>query len=175
MTGAERLEWTVKSTVGPRSLAAGLVTAGWGTWFNNPHEYGPHWEGFGKRYGMRLTGISTGCVIESALGSLWGEDPRYPRAGARPFKSRVTNIIKMTFEARRNDGRIMPAYARYAGIAGNNFLSNAWRVDSEATVGAAAERIVKGFLGQMVHNAFDEFWPDIRQLLRRKPKTPKNP
>ncbi|HEX8984260.1 MAG TPA: hypothetical protein VF767_02460 [Bryobacteraceae bacterium] len=175
ITGAERVEWIVKSTVGPTSLAGGVVSAGWSTLFNSPSEYGPHWAGFGKRYGMRLPGIATDCTIESALGVLWGEDPRYPRAGARPFKSRVTNIIKMTFEARRNDGSVMPAYARYAGIAGNNFLSNAWRADSEATVGAAAVRIVNGFLSQMAGNAFNEFWPDIKQRLRRHPKTPGTP
>src|ERR1035437_11109964 len=53
----ERLEWFFVSTAGPTSLfGAGPLSAGLGTAFNNPPEYGPHWEGFGKRYGMRLTG-----------------------------------------------------------------------------------------------------------------------
>jgi len=51
--------WFVDSTVGPKSLGAGVISAAWGTAFNNPEEYGPHWGGFAKRYGMRLTGIST--------------------------------------------------------------------------------------------------------------------
>ena len=66
ITERERLEWFFVSTAGPTSLfGAGPLSAGLGTAFNNPPEYGPHWEGFGKRYGMRLTGVSTGNAIEA--------------------------------------------------------------------------------------------------------------
>src|SRR5882672_7947464 len=54
ITGPQRLNWAVKSTIGPVSLAAGLFSAGFGTAMGRPREYGPHWEGFGKRYGMRF-------------------------------------------------------------------------------------------------------------------------
>jgi len=76
----------IKSTVGPVSLAAGLFSAGFGTAMNRPREYDPHWEGFGKRYGMRLTGIATGNAMEATIGPLWGEDPRYFRATGQSFK-----------------------------------------------------------------------------------------
>ena len=80
ITGQERLHWIATSTLGPESLAAGLLTTALATGRDTPPEYGTHWGGFGKRYGMRLTGVSTGSVIEAGLGSLWGEDPRYFRA-----------------------------------------------------------------------------------------------
>src|SRR5438067_1584288 len=48
----QRLKWVVSSTVGPASLAGGAVSAGFGTLINLPSEYGTHWSGFGKRYGM---------------------------------------------------------------------------------------------------------------------------
>ena len=59
ITAQERINWVVKGTIGPETLAAGLFSAGWGTLFNQPKTYGPHWEGFGDRYGMRLqrTGV----------------------------------------------------------------------------------------------------------------------
>src|SRR3989441_13354004 len=113
LSTAIRVRWFAKATVGPGSLSAGLVSAGWGTARNKPEEYGPHWEGFGKRYGMRLTGISTGNAIEAALGSLWMEDPRYFPATQRLFRKRLSHIVAMTFAARRADGRLTPAYARY--------------------------------------------------------------
>jgi hypothetical protein len=121
ITGKQRLKWFVTSTVGPESLMAGLFSAGFSTSSNSPSEYGPHWEGFGKRYGMRLTGVSTGHAIEATVGSLWGEDPRYFRAEGQPLKGRVKNIVVMTFLARRRDGNLAPAYARFIGSAGNNF------------------------------------------------------
>jgi len=168
ITGHERLRWVVKSTIGARTLSAGLFTAGFGTGVDRPKEYGPHWDGFGKRYGMRLTGIATGNAMEAGLGSLWGEDPRYFRATGEPMKGRIKNVIVMTFLARRGDATRAPAYARYAGNVGNNFLSNTWRADSEATASNAYLRILLGFAGRMGVNAFEEFWPDARKYVFRK-------
>ena len=45
--------------------------SGWQTARDKPVEYGPSWEGFGKRYGMRLTGVATGNAMEAAIGSIW--------------------------------------------------------------------------------------------------------
>jgi hypothetical protein len=161
ITGEQRLKWFAKSTVGPQSLGSGLLTSAIGTARNSPQEYGGSWTGFGQRYGMRLTGISTGNAMEAGLGSLWGEDPRYFRAPNRSMKSRIGNAVLMTFAARRRDGQLGPAYARFAAIPGNNFLSNTWRADSESSAGDAAMRTLWGFLGRMASNAFQEFWPDI--------------
>ena len=69
---------------------------------------------------------------------------------------------------RNRHGQFRPAYARYVAIPGNNFISNAWRADSEATVGNASLRTVLGFLGRMTSNAFQEFWPDVRRRFDRK-------
>jgi hypothetical protein len=168
MTREARVKWFLVSTAGPASLAGGAFSAGWGTLFNAPPEYGPHWDGFAKRYGMRLTGVSTGNAMEAGLGALWGEDPRYARIGGKRLKNRITNIISMTFLARNPDGETMPAYARYVAVPGNNFLSNIWRARSEATVGDALVRTGIGFAGRMGQNAFAEFWPDVKRLAGRR-------
>jgi hypothetical protein len=170
ITGRERWKWFLQSTIGPQSLAAGVFSAGFGTAINSPKEYGGTWEGFGMRYGMRLTGVSTGNAMEAGIGALWGEDPRYFRASGRSFGRRVRNIVEMTFVARRQNGNFAPAYARYVATAGNNVLSNTWRVDSEADAQHAAVRTLLGFVGRMGSNAFQEFWPDVRiHILKRKP------
>jgi hypothetical protein len=174
ITAKERVRWVMESTVGPASLAAGLFSAGWGTLADVPSEYGSHWEGFGKRYGMRFTGIAAGNVMEVELGAIWGEDPRYVRKPDASFATRLGHILVMTFVARNRDGRIVPAYARYIAVPGNNFLSNSWRADSEATVGRASLRTGLGFLGRAGGNAFEEFWPDVRQRFfsRKSSSTP---
>jgi hypothetical protein len=168
ITGRQRLNWTVKSTVGPISLAAGAFSAGFGTAMNRPREYGPHWEGFGMRYGMRFTGIATGNLMEASLGALWGEDPRYFRATGQSVKGRIKNVIVMTFAARQADGELAPAYARYVGISGNNLISNNWRADSESGLGDACLRTALGFAGRMGSNAFAEFWPTLSKHLFHK-------
>jgi hypothetical protein len=161
INGEARWKWFALSTVGPQSLAGGAISAAWGTLFNAPREYGTHWDGFGKRFGMRLTGLSVSNAAEAGLGSIWGEDPRYIPTQGLAFRNRVGHVMKMTFVARYRDGGDRPAYARYIGISGNNFMSNAWRAESEATVRHAGVRILLGFVGRMSGNAFQEFWPSV--------------
>jgi hypothetical protein len=163
--GRQRLQWFVDSTIGPETLTVGLFSAAIGTARDAPREYGGSWEGFGKRYGIRLTGVATGNAMEAGLGVLWGEDPRYARAYQQAFRGRIRNVLLMTFLAHGRDGQLVPAYSRYVATSGNNFLSNTWRADSEATTQSAMVRTVWGFVGLMGKNAFTEFWPDIQRKL----------
>ncbi len=165
ITAQQRINWVVRGTIGPESLAAGLFSAGWGTLFNEPKTYGPHWEGFGDRYGMRLSGIAVSNTMEAGLGAIWGEDPRYTRDAGAPFGHRIGHAAKMTFMAQNRDGSLMPAYARLMAIPGSNFLSNAWRAPGDDTAGNAAVRTGLGFLGRFGSNTFDEFWPDVQRKL----------
>jgi hypothetical protein len=164
-----RLRWWADFTLSPsRLLIVGPMSAGWGTLRDVPSEYGSHWDGFGKRNGMRLTGVATGNLIEATVGTAWGEDPRYFRSGLKGFRPRIKYIIRTTFIAPHRDGRWHPAYARFAGDIGNNFLSNTWRADSEANTSHAVVRCVWGVLGRMTGDAFEEFWPDIRHKVFKK-------
>lgn len=162
ITPRQRITWFARSTAGPASLAGGIISSGFGTGLDDPHEYRGTWEGFGKRYAMRLSGISTSKAMEAGLGTLWGEDPRYVRDPDAPFGARVWNVVRMTFVARRRDATLHPGYARYAAISGSNFLSNTWREPSESGLGHAGIRIVEGFGARMAGNAFSEFWPDLK-------------
>ncbi|MGH9684754.1 MAG: hypothetical protein ACRD4S_14225 [Candidatus Acidiferrales bacterium] len=171
ITARQRFAWFVNSTVGVRSLVDGVLSSAFETGIDRPKEYGPHWDGFGDRYGMRLTGISTGNAAEATVGALWGEDPRYFRVPDESFGARVRNVVMRTFTAYRRDGHTGPAYARFIAISGNNFLSNTWRVHSEANVHDAVLRIGLGFSGTMASNAFGEFWPDVaRRVFHRHSK-----
>jgi hypothetical protein len=80
----------------------------------------------------------------------------------------VGNVVRLTFVARSDDGGLGPAYARYAAIVGGNFLSNTWRVHSEANVKDALLRSSEGFAGRIAANAFTEFWPDVKGHVIRK-------
>jgi hypothetical protein len=163
ITPRQRLRWFITNTIGPEHLAGGVFTAGFGTALDRPKEYGPHWGGFADRFGIRMTGIVTGNAMEASVGALWGEDPRYFRVPDQPFKARLVHVVRLTFVARRPDGNFEPAYARYIAISGNNFLSNTWRVHSEANTEDALLRTAEGFAGRMAANAFEEFWPDIKR------------
>jgi hypothetical protein len=168
MTKPERFHWFVHSTIGARSLGTGVVSAGWGTWLNKPEEYDTHWGGFSKRYGMRLSGVTTGNAIEAGLGMAMNEDPRYLRSGKSSLWERVGHAATMTVMAYHSDGSIAPAYARYTANVGNNFLSNTWRAPSESTVSGALTRTAVGFTGRFVSNMFEEFWTDLKSKVWRR-------
>jgi hypothetical protein len=176
LTASQRVDWVVNSTVGPASLIGGAISAGFGTMVNTPHEYGTHWDGFAKRYGMRTAGVATSNLMEAGLGALTGEDPRYQRAAAdATFSHRVGHIVKWTFMAPNRDGDLHPAFARFAAIAGSNALSNSWRADSEADTNHFLERTALGFVSHMAGNTWDEFWPDAkRKLFHRTSKYDQN-
>lgn len=169
ITGRQRFLWFVANTVGPAQLAGGVLSAGYGTARNDPRTYGPGWAGFGDRYGMRLTGVSTGNGIEASAGALWGEDPRYFRSlRGKSLRARFASVVEQTFLARHADGSFQPAYARFLAIPGNNFLSNTWRTDREANNAAAGWRTLAGFAGRMAGNAYKEFWPSMKDRLFHK-------
>ena len=168
ISGKERLRWAVRGTLGPKSLLAGVFTEGQATAQNSPKEYGPHWDGFGKRYGIRLTSVATSNTMEAGLGAIWGEDPRYVRSSDEAFKSRLGHVFLLTLSARNREGELRPAYARYIAIPGSNYLSNTWRADSVSNSSDAWERSGYAILGKLAGNAWSEFWPDIKHKVFKK-------
>jgi hypothetical protein len=172
ITASQRADWFVGSLVGPQSMVGGVISAGWGTAFNRPPEYGTHWDGFGQRYGMRLTGLSVGNATEAALGAAWGEDPRYFRLQHGSFGRQAGNIFDLTFRAYQRDGERHVAYARLIGIFGNNFLSNTWRVQSESDWQHALIRSGEGIGLCAASNAVQQFLPIIWHKLHHPPANP---
>jgi hypothetical protein len=167
ITQVERLKWATFSSVGPPSLAAGVFTSAVSTAQNNPPEYGPHWHGYIKRQGLRLTGAVTSSFMEAELGAVWGEDPRYRRSTATSFKGRTWHAVKTAFLSYDRNGNAMPAYARFIAVPASNVIANSWRPESQRTFGETSTRISLGFISRIAANSFAEFWPDIRRKLKK--------
>lgn len=168
MTPRESLRWFITSTAGPAHITGVAVVSSYSTPFNRPEEYGHNWRGFTDRFQIDMAGSAASNAIEASAGAFLREDPRYFSAPQQPFKARLGNVVRLTFLARDSNGSFGPAYARYMGIVGSNFISNAWRVHSEANTQDALIRSSEGFAGRMAANAFAEFWPDIKKHVFRK-------
>lgn len=167
ITGEQRVEWVVAGSVGPRSLGVGVLSSAWQTAWNVPEEWQRSWRGFGKRYLEREADVTISNSIEAAVGSLWGEEPRYIRAPGGSVKARAGYAARSVVLARRRDGRFAPAWGRYTANVANNLIENTWLPPSVTTPGATALRCASAFAGRLAGNLFDEFWPDIRQRFRR--------
>jgi len=169
LTGEERLKWFAKSTYGPRSLLfSGPFSAGWRTLRNRPEEWGPHWEGFGKRYGSRLLNNSLTNGLEGSLGAVWNEDPRYHRLGQGPVGRRFGAAFKQTWMSRYGDGSYRIGVARAIGITGGSFAQKLWMPDSITSNRDCAVRIGGGYAGRFLGNLFREFSPEIMRFAKRK-------
>ena len=168
LTPRQSLSWFTTNTMDPANLVGGILESALGTAPNRPIEYGPHWGGFADRYGMGMTRSVTGNAIEAGVGLILREDPRYFREPDHPYKARLGNVVRLTFAARGGGGSLGPAYARYMAIFGDSFLSNSWRVHSEANSRDALLRTAEGFGGVLAGNAFEEFWPDVKKRVFHK-------
>jgi len=167
ITGAQRAKWILDGSTSIRSLGAGVVVDTWLTAWNIPEEWGRGWSGIGKRYVSREAGVTISNSVEASLGAAWGEEPRYFRAPPGGLGSRIGFAAKSTVLARRRDGHFAPAWARYAGNVATNIVEESWLPPSARGPGNIAARSTPGLLGRFAGNLFEEFWPDVKKLLRR--------
>jgi hypothetical protein len=166
VTPWQRLGWFDAKTFGVHNLGGSLPGAAWQTFLDHPHEAGPHWEGFGERYGVAVSTSAVSNAMEAGLGAIWGEDPRYRRDGVGvSFKSRLGHVVKWTVLTPDDNGELRPAYARFIALSGSSLISNAWREPGDTNGQHTLGRIGFGLLGRMGSNAFDEFWPDTKRKL----------
>ena len=169
ITPAERVHWIVDGTVGPQSLfIVGPLSAAWQTAWNVPEEWGRGWSGLGKRYAQREADVAISNTIEAGLGALWGEEPRYIPSARNGIWPRARYALKTSVLSQGRDGRLRPAWARYAGNTLNNLIENAWLPPSQTTAAQTAFRSGMGIVTRMGGNLWDEFWPDVVRLLKKR-------
>jgi hypothetical protein len=147
----------------------GPLGTAWQTAFNQPDEWGRTWSGAGKRYLQREADVAISNTLEAGVGAFWGEEPRYLRLGRGSIGSRAKWAIKTAFVTQWRDGRLHPAWGRYIGNTVNNVIENAWLPPSATTPGQTVVRSALGFATRIGGNAWEEFWPDVARLVRRKP------
>ena len=166
-TGGDRIGWVVGGNTSPLALAVVALDSAWATVDNSPREWHGGVGGLSRRFAdEEATGVIS-MSIESGLGSVWGEDPRYARLGRRGVWRRMGYAVRAVVLAPRPDGHLAPAWARFAGNAAGNLVENAWLPASSRTPARNLWRVADGFAGRLVSNVWAEFWPDIRRHLPR--------
>jgi hypothetical protein len=168
-TTDQRIDWIVDGTIGRRSLTiVGPLATAWLTAFNSPEEWGRGVSGIAKRYAQREADVAISNSIEAGLGALWGEDPRYIASGRKGIWPRARYALKTSVLAQGRDGRLRPAWGRYAGNTLNNLIENSWLPPSQTTAAQTAVRSGMGIVTRMGGNLWEEFWPDVARRFRKK-------
>jgi hypothetical protein len=168
ITNGQRIEWIVDGTIGLRSLGIGVITASWQTAWNTPEEWHRSWSGAGKRYLAREADVGISNTLEAGLGALWGEEPRYIPSRRHGVGARTRYAVKTVFLAQRRDGHLAPAWGRYVANTVNNLVENTWLPSSVTSPSQTVIRSADGFLGRLIGNVYEEFWPDVRRIVRRR-------
>ena len=169
VTPAERVDWVVDGVIGRKSVfAVGPAAALWQTAWNTPEEWGRSFSGLGKRYAERMVDVSISNTLEGGLGALWGEDPRYIKSGRKGIWPRARYALKTSALAQGRDGRLRPAWARYAGNTVNNLIENAWLPPSQTTPTMTAVRSGLGIVSRIGGNLWEEFFPDVVRHFKKR-------
>jgi len=117
----------IKSIFGPYSLAEDVALAGFNTWRNSPEEWGPTWEGFGRRVGSNLGKSIIRHSVQSGLDEVFKVDSYYYRSKDKSFGAKVTNALISPVTARTTTGKRTIGIPRITGIYASSIIAaEAW-------------------------------------------------
>ena len=141
---------------------------GWQTGLEHARE----WHRRLERFRQALSGARSGCRdLEHDRGGARravGRGAALHPVGPPQNRRRARYVVKATFSTQRRDGRLAPAWGRYAGNVFNNLIENAWLPPSVTTPGQTVTRSLLGMASRLGGNAWDEFWPDAWRLFRKQ-------
>ena len=105
----------VNSMFGPMALGKNVVSAGWATWRNSPEEWGPHWEGFGRRFASSLGKGIIKNTVSYALDESFKLDSHYYRSKDKSVGAKVENALISPVTARDKNGKRVFGFPRVLG------------------------------------------------------------
>lgn len=128
--------------------------------------YGPGMKGFGKYYGVALTGDITGEFFGTFLiPSLARQDPRYHRLPHASIPRRVGHAIEQVVWTKGDDGNNMPNYGTVFGMAAAGMLGNLYVPGQHTGPGPTAQRWATGVASAPIDNFITEFLPDVARRI----------
>jgi hypothetical protein len=117
----------IDSIFGPHSLGEDVALAGFNTWRNSPEEWGPTWEGFGRRV---ASNVGKGVIrhsIQFGLDEALKLDSHYYRSQDKSISARITNALISPVTARTETGKRTIGVPRLAGTyAASIIAAEAW-------------------------------------------------
>lgn len=110
-----RFKRYVNSMFGPIALGKRVVTAGYSTWRNSPEEWGPTWEGFGKRFASSTGKSIIKNTTQYGLEEAFKLDSKFYRSKKKDVGSRIGNALISPMTARDKNGKLVFGFPRVVG------------------------------------------------------------
>jgi len=166
LSSQQKFQRFLKRTYSPYTFIGAGLDAGYSQL--TQEDYGHGWAGFGKRYGANVAdGESRSFFQTFVYASMFRQDPRYCRMGDGDFARRFSYAATRVLFGRSDDGGRKFNYPELLGSATASSLSNLYYPDRDRGLGRTLSRAFGYMLSDAGSNAFKEFWPDIRNMLKR--------
>jgi hypothetical protein len=168
LSAATKFKLTIKTMTDPVTVSflAGIALIGQAR--NSDPTYGQGFVGYDKRFGTFYadTGIGT-LMTTSVFPTVLHQDPRYFQLRQGSVRRRFVHAVSSIFVTRSDEGVLQFNYSQIAGNAVAAGIANAYRPESQRTVGTTMTVWGTDTLLNMFCNVAKEFWPSIRDRLRK--------
>jgi hypothetical protein len=172
LTVKQKFQLFAKETIDPFTAGAALAGAALSQADNDDPQYGHGPGPYAQRFGAAVADIATQNFFSDAvMASLLHEDPRYFRLGPEyGFWHRLSYSVSRVVMTRTDSGKNCFNFAGISGMSMGIALSNSYYPSSSVRGSEVGYRFATSLIASAVSNILPEFWPDIRQKFRRRPK-----
>jgi len=156
--------WSVGAYFGPVASALVFDQAS-----GDPEEWGGGLAGYGRRLGSRLGTSTIQACFQSAAAAFLGEDTRYIVSDRHTFKERAGHAMLFAFVTYNNQGHKTVNAANLGGYFAASAASTLWLPGQRnVAVYTLTDGSQQAGLGALA-NLLQEFWPEIRRTVLRRP------
>ena len=156
--------WSVGAYFGPVASALVFDQAS-----GNPEEWGGGLAGYGRRLGSRLATSTIQASFQAGTAAFLGEDTRYIVGDRHTFKGRAGHALLFAVVTYNNQGNKTVNAASLGGYFAASAASTLWlpgqRNVAVYTLTDGGKQVGLGALA----NLLQEFWPEIRRTVLRRP------
>lgn len=171
LTVKEKFTLAAKGTFDPYEFPIVALIALRAQAQNDDPAWGQGMKGYGDRYGAAFGDQLIGGFMTSAIfPSMLKQDPRYYRRGEGRFLARAGYSVSRIIVGRSDSGNRMFNYSEFGGNAVAAGISDAYHTSDQRTISGTASSWGTQMGIDVLGNLAKEFWPDIKQGLRRKHK-----
>ena len=167
LTGKEKLRYMLRSTYEVKSVVFSLSGAGIKQARDSVPEWGQGMEGYGKRLASSFGHKIIKRNIQFGFNILLHEDPRYFYSEKTGIWERTLYAASRTFVSNKDAGGIRFGYSKFVSTFAGAYISRQWYPERKQKLIEYFESFAISLGVDTAKNVFNEFWPDVKRLIRR--------
>jgi hypothetical protein len=136
---------------------------------NTPSAWGGGFEGFGKRLGSRIATSSLQGTFQATLAAAMHQDVRYISSADTGFKRRTLHAIEFSFMTYNSQRHTTLNISNLSSYYMATAVSTSWVPISGSKAKYTLTNGTAQVLLAIPINFLQEFWPDIRHKVLRRP------